>query len=285
MRRKLSSALSQWNPLDSSAFYVVQPWGGVFDERAMHDFLLHSIVPKLVMSVRDQVVEPRGQNTQHLAAVLMWSPLLPTDDMVSLLEGEFFPRWFGVLAGWLSSPGVALVDVADWYRTWRGVFPEDVAALPVVTHYFSEALEMMSAAMASPAGGTYSPPPSLSQGLDYFQLVDKRKAHQRAARKLEALGSGSSGHGGRLSGSGGGGNNGDPTFKEVVEAFALQHGVTFLPKRSAGGAPMVEDGQTLWVFGDRVTCYLDQNVVYARKGGSQGQTYQPVGLDTLLQMR
>lgn len=61
-------------------------------------------MPKLVLAVRDQAVEP-GQNTSLLSSVLLWHSLLDSADMLSLLEGEFFPKWFSVLALWLSSPG------------------------------------------------------------------------------------------------------------------------------------------------------------------------------------
>jgi tuftelin-interacting protein 11 len=277
IRRKLASALSQWNPLDSSAFFVVKPWGGVFDERAMNDFLLRNIMPKLVMVVREQVIEPHGQSTQHLAAALLWAPLLPREDVLCLLEGEFFPKWFAVLSGWLSSAGgVDLVEVAKWYRNWRAIFPEEVAALPMVVHYFSEAVDMLAAALAnqgqSGPPGVYSPPPALGQGLDYFQLASKHKAHQLALKRLESLGGKAAAAPSTAAG--------DPLFKDVVAAFALEHGHSFLPKRSATGVALTEDGMPLWVFGGRVTCFLDQSVVFVKRA----EDWQPIGLDALLAM-
>jgi tuftelin-interacting protein 11 len=258
----------------------------------MQNFLLRNIMPKLVLTLREQDVKPHGQTTTHLTSVLLWHTLFSVDEMTSLLEGEFFPKWFQVLASWLQSREADFREVSTWYLTWRELFPDELLAQPSVSHYFSEALDMMSAALGHRNTGQFTQkhqkyciPPSLSEGNDYFKLVNKRKMHQIAMAKLENLNKSAKHNHYSIGGSSRRSNNdSSSSFKDVVEAFALQHDMTFLPKRSScnGGAAINEDGLALWVFNDRVTCYIDQSVVYARvdKTGS----WEPVALDQLLSM-
>ena len=84
------------------------------------------------------------------------------------------------------------------------------------------------------------------------------------------------------------GSSYDVTFREVVEEFAARNGVTFTPKLSNTGQVVVADGKQLWSFAGSISCYIDQNVVFARirKKDAPGaqNSWTPVSLETLLDM-
>ena len=255
-------------------------------------------MPKLVMAMRTQSVELSNRDTKYITSVLLWEELVSLEHICLLLEGEFFPKWFNILSRTLQSiDKIVLDDIANWYLLWRNVIPEKVVQHPLVTHYFSEGLNMISAALIyfkTVSGNDdvadmkkrsrYIIPHSLTNGFDYFKLVDRRKAHEIARHKLETLNKTRakySYNGGFVSSS--------TSFKDVIEDFALQYDMTFVPKRSSNGAPMTQDGKAVWVFDDKVSCYIDQTVLFARidKVDSKGQSaanWEPVDLDTLLRL-
>jgi tuftelin-interacting protein 11 len=71
------------------------------------------------------------------------------------------------------------------------------------------------------------------------------------------------------------GKAGEISFKDVVEAYAAESGVTFMPRPGR-----VHEGKQIWVFG-KSNCYLDQDVVFASAGDG---TWRPMGLEDLLKI-
>lgn len=71
------------------------------------------------------------------------------------------------------------------------------------------------------------------------------------------------------------GRNGSVTFKDVVEAFAANNGVTFMPK-----AGRMHEGRQIWLFGTSL-CYLDQDVVFTFVSENN---WRPIGLEELLKL-
>lgn len=51
IRSKLSNALQQWHPGDTSARLILQPWKDVFTPGAWEAFMVKNIIPKLGMSL------------------------------------------------------------------------------------------------------------------------------------------------------------------------------------------------------------------------------------------
>jgi len=65
----------------------------------------------------------------------------------------------------------------------------------------------------------------------------------------------------------------EPTFREVVEAFAGDRSVVFRPKHGAS-----RDGKQIYLFGNR-TIYLEGDVVFCHDGDSN--SWKPISLDQL----
>jgi hypothetical protein len=70
---------------------------------------------------------------------------------------------------------------------------------------------------------------------------------------------------------------GEPaTFRDVVEEFAKDHSVVFLPRT---GANATKDGKPVFMFG-HVPIYFDSNVIFAL----QQAEWTPLSLDQLAGM-
>jgi uncharacterized membrane protein YgcG len=99
----------------------------VFDGKAVDSMVFH-VAEKLAFQLSTKVdINPSRQDLSVLENVLRWGPVVGDQHMLALLCGEFFPRWHGVLHGWLqqivSDQNHAAVgaeeDVVRWYSGWR----------------------------------------------------------------------------------------------------------------------------------------------------------------------
>ena len=61
IRTKLAQALQNWQPSDSSAKAVLLPWQKVFKQGTWDAFMNKHIVPKLVLTMQQFVIDPRQQ--------------------------------------------------------------------------------------------------------------------------------------------------------------------------------------------------------------------------------
>lgn len=57
--------LVEWHPSDMSAHVILSPWAGVFDAHGMEQLLLRSIMPKLVQTLKQLVIDPNNQVRIH----------------------------------------------------------------------------------------------------------------------------------------------------------------------------------------------------------------------------
>ena len=67
----------------------------------------------------------------------------------------------------------------------------------------------------------------------------------------------------------------EPTFREVVEAFASDCGVIFRPKSGAE-----KDGKPIYLFGNKVI-YIEGDVVFSQDGNNKNVSWRPISLDKL----
>lgn len=65
------------------------------------------------------------------------------------------------------------------------------------------------------------------------------------------------------------------TFKDVVESYAADNGITFIPKAGRN-----REGKQIWMFGKSL-CYLDRDVVFVY---ISDQIWSAIGLEELLKM-
>jgi tuftelin-interacting protein 11 len=272
IRRKISQALSGWNPLDGSALTILAPWKKVFDRASMDNLIIRAIVPKLVLALRDLQINPQNQDLSLFQAVLTWHGTVPQLHFTSLFLGEFFPKWIGVLVQWLSvSPDFA--EVSQWYVGWKSSFPEELLEEPEFITPFNTALDLMNAALSEINGEELVHLAGASiQESSYIQVLEKKSQETRMRdrlRDLEAPAVPSIVGTSSLSGSA-------YTFKDVVETFASRNGVEFMPRIGK-----THEGKQVWRFGSK-SCYLEQDVVFVHI--PELHSWRPIGLEELLKL-
>ena len=70
----------------------------------------------------------------------------------------------------------------------------------------------------------------------------------------------------------------EPTFREVVEAFAADRGVIFRPK-----AGLQRDGKPIYLFGNK-SIYLEGDVIFYEDDRTKNDSWRPISLDQLSSM-
>jgi hypothetical protein len=198
------------------------------------------------------------------------------------MEGELLSNWVGKLHAWLvSKEQTDMATLATFYAAWKTrVFCLDdrvgltdfVRNDDMICRMFYSGLVMIKAAQDTSNNlDEYLPLPS-----NYSTVLARRQQEVRTKldqelRKLDMT-------------SGNGVPNrsmprrkGEPaTFRDVVEEFAKDHSVVFLPRV---GANATKDGKPVFMFGD-VPIYFDSNVIFALRHAE----WQPLSLDQLAAM-
>ncbi|PRW56706.1 septin and tuftelin-interacting 1-like protein 1 [Chlorella sorokiniana] len=252
IRFKFASALQAWHPSDSSAHVILAPWHKVFDRKDWEQLLARSIVPKLAFALQELVINPLHQELEPFNWVLAWQDVMPLGQMAALFESYFFPKWHAVLRHWLSnSPNYD--EVTRWYLGWKSLFPQDLLDQERIRAQLSAALNMMNSSVdGGPPPSSWTapqPPPAAGYGAAPAAPAAAPVPHYDAS---------------------------DLTLRQLVEQFAEEAGVAFLPKPGR-----THEGLQMYGFG-LVSCVVDNanSTVKAQLGGSTG--WATVSLEQLL---
>ncbi|CAD5176132.1 unnamed protein product [Musa acuminata subsp. malaccensis] len=224
IRYKLGSVLHAWHASDASAYAILSPWKDVFDAASWEHLMVRYIVPKLKIALQDFQVNPANQNLDQFNWVMTWASVIPIHHMVHMLEVDFFSKWQQVLYQWLcSNPNFN--EVMQWYMGWKGLFPAELLANERIRMLLSAGLDMMNQAVE----GMEVVQPGARENVSYLRVTEKRQfeAQQHAAAYSSVHVNGS-------------GSMNEMSFKESIEAYAMEHGLLFLPKvgRSYNGLPV-----------------------------------------------
>lgn len=207
-----------------------------------------------------------AQQLEPFQWVMNWHGLLSNAALAGLLESGFFPKWHAVLHHWLSSPAPNQDEITRWYLGWKGLFPQDLLDHPRVRLNFNHALNMMNTA----AEGTPLPP---------LAAMAPAPAAAAAAGNGQAGGWGVGAAGGPGTGGAGGDagrSTAEPTLRELVERYAADAGVEFVPRPGR-----YQDGLQVYSFGG-VSCVLEAGGAVIR--AQVRERWAPVSLARLLEL-
>jgi len=177
--------------------------------------------------------------------------------MVQLLNAAFFPRWQQALYAWMKgTPDFG--QVQRWYQGWKSLLPEGIVAHPAIKQQFTQALDLMNAAVA---------------GQDLAAL-DPAKA--RAPQRPSGAFRGEE----RKPAAGARGQPRERSFKEVVEEIAAGANMVLMPTKMQH-----ESGKLIYSFGPKLKIYMDNSVVFYQDGDNRSITqdgnWRPIGLDDI----
>lgn len=275
IRYKLESALRAWHASDSSAYALLSPWQTVFDPGSWEMLLVKSILPKLMAALQELVINPQAQQLEPFRWVMSWGSAVPIHHMVALLEAGFFVKWRQVLYNWLCS-APDFEEVTQWYLGWKSLLTPELLANEKVRWHLQSALDMMDQAVE----GMPVVQPGARENVSYLRVTEKRQFEnqQQAAAAAAAVAAYSQQHSSVYGGLArdNGAAPAEMTLKEVVEAFAEQNDVQFLPK-----VGRLHEGFQVYGFGSTNVC-MDN--VQQRLYAQAGDRWVAVSLEQLLEM-
>ncbi|GAX75346.1 hypothetical protein CEUSTIGMA_g2790.t1 [Chlamydomonas eustigma] len=257
IRHKLSIALQAWHPSDGSALALLAPWHRVFAPADWEAMLQKSIVPKLAYALQQLVVDPTSQDMSPFLWLTSWADVMPMNQMVSLLEHSFFPKWHQVLHYWLAhTPNYD--EVTRWYLGWKGYFPAKILDHERIRQHFNLAVDAMNTSLEG--GNTFGTPsaPFASR----WNASDPTAASAGPAPPLPTYAAPVV-------------STADLTLRDLVQRFAEENGVQFMPKFGR-----FHDGLQVYSFGG-VSVVLENNTSVVR--AQLRDRWAPVSLETLLQ--
>jgi tuftelin-interacting protein 11 len=109
---------------------VVSPWKEYMVPAQWNTFARRHLLPTLTRLVRELMITPPKQIDPSFRAAMHWAPLLPVDDVVSVLEEElFFDRYEDALRHWLRSAAKpSLSEACAWCVGWKKLFTPELLA-------------------------------------------------------------------------------------------------------------------------------------------------------------
>ncbi|XP_062202388.1 septin and tuftelin-interacting protein 1 homolog 1-like [Phragmites australis] len=224
IRYKLSTVLHVWQAHDMSAYTVLSPWKGVFDSASWEDLIVRYIIPKLRLALQEFQINPANQKLDQFNWVMMWASAIPVHHMVHMLEVDFFSKWQQVLYHWLCSPNPDFNEIMNWYKGWKGLFPPELLANERIRMLLTAGLDMMNQA----AEGLEVVQPGARENVGYLRATEKRQfdAAQQAYHAVP------------------GAAMADLSFKESIQAYAMEQGLLFMPRvgKFYNGMPVYEFG-------------------------------------------
>jgi len=205
-RRKLKSQMRGWTPTGGVPVGFL-PWKDVHDPTEWDSLLLKCVVPKLAATLRvDFKVNPTQQDIKPLQTVLAWAEIIHPSVFSQLLETEFFPKWLATLHQWLIHPEASFEEVAQWYSSWKRIFPENVQRMSGVERGFTKGLELMNKAIElGPAVSQLSRPDVQAPGGGVSQTKSRTTVRAKSSRTQEI------------------------TFRSIVDDYASNHNLMFFP--------------------------------------------------------
>jgi tuftelin-interacting protein 11 len=257
---KLENVLHAWHASDASAYAILSPWKTVFDPVSWEQLIVRSIMPKLMAVLQEFQINPANQQLDQFYWVMGWASAIPIHHMVAMLEAGFFPKWQQVLYHWLCS-NPDFDEVTQWFMGWKGLLSPELLANERIRNQLNVGLEMMNQAVE----GMAVEQPGARENVSYLRVTEQRQfealqqQQQQAAAYAQQQAAISFGSGVHLNNSMGASQL---SLKEVVEAYAQEHDIQFLPK-----VGRTHDGLQVYAFGT-VSVYLDsvKQQVFAQSG-------------------
>lgn len=261
IRHKLSVSLTRWQPSDRSALAMLSPWQRVFDARSWEALLSRSILPKLAAALAGLAINPSNQPPLSLGPwhdAMVWAPHLADGQAAGLLESAFWGQWHSVLNHWLAN-APDMDQVVAWFSGWKALLPQDLRDSERVRFQLNVALNAMHHVGQSSAAQR----PAAAQ-----QQQQQQSGQPSSVPPQQQPAAAPDPSGGRWE------DEEDYSLRQLVENFAAEHSIAFLPKPGR-----TERSLQVWGFG-KVSIIMDSSTQLVR--AQMGERWAPVSLDGLL---
>ena len=257
IRYKLAKALKGWRADDLSAYSILRPWHTVFDRGSMNNFLLKTIVPKLLQYAETVNFTGDNRGMDELRNVMIWSDILPNPNFLAIIGGEFLSRWQNHIFHMVRNQEYE--SAAEFYILFRQTCTFEITTNYLVLNILESTLDLMRKAQQKGNIDDFTPNyKSYKEFLWVLNVDNDTKSNfqsiKRNSRKSQSI---------------------TASFKDVVESFAEKHGICFVPKQGR-----LYEGKQLWQFGS-VNIYIENDVAF---WSSSNSSFEPATLDELLEI-
>jgi tuftelin-interacting protein 11 len=276
IRHKLASYLNDWLPDNRYAYDMLAPWKDVFDSNDMEKLLRKRVLPKLRIALREFSIDPSRQTLEPFESVMLWKDLFAIDVFARIWEDEFFPKWLHTLYEWLTfSPNPDYMEIAQWFESWKTLFPSDLAELVTIQHNFRIALDMMDRHLQE---GSTSLPDPITRKLDRLRLeADSSSLRGRHRISIPSREIDLEDRPTTILSTSTSSSSLKWTLKDLVEHAAASRNISFIPL-----VGKTHQGNPIYRFG-RNHIYLDKDVIRLQDS-QQKNVWLPLSLDQLVEM-
>lgn len=239
IRFRLESVLHAWHPSDISAYTILSPWKTVFDPVSWENLMVRCIIPKLLEVMNRFQINPLDQKLDEFYWVKRWASVIPVHHMIHLMD-LFFNKWQEVLYHWLCSTSPNFEQVTQWYLGWKDLIPTELLANEHIRYRLNLGLDMMNQAVE----GMEVSQPGLKEKVSYLRVLEQRQFEKAAAAASAPAQQ----------------QKTEMSLKEVIETYAEQNGLLFMPKPGR-----MQNSHQIYGFG-KISIFLDSlnQKVYAQ---------------------
>lgn len=216
------------------------------------------VVPKLGATLREDFqVNPAQQDLKPLQDVLAWAGIIRSSIFSQLLETGFFPKWLSTLHQWLVHPKASFEEVAQWYSSWKTIFPEDVQRMSGVERGFTKGLELMNRAIELGPAVSQLPRPDVQATSTPTESGKTRTRAKVTSSRTHEI-----------------------TFRSIVDDYASSHNLMFFP----AGKVDEKSGHALFRVSKSVDgkggllVYIADDAVWA----TDGDQYRAISLEEMV---
>lgn len=274
IKSKFSILLSS-HPLNSGPIEGMPEWTELLGTSATEMLFIRHLLPRLAFLLRSEFsVNPAHQDLIALETVWRWKDGFKVSTLGQLLQTELFPKWHATLYLWLTTPGVLLGEVSEWYRFWQAIIPVDVRESPIVRSQFDKGLDMINLAMDLGPGSERARQelPGPDQETHRPIEIAVEEMDQGWKEKTDLQGD-----------DGGRGVRRAVLFKDAIEDWCTENNLLLIPLRRSdetSGQPLFRITASASGIGGLIVYFRD-DVVWAQDNNVRGR-FEPVGLDIIL---
>ncbi|KAI8944602.1 GC-rich sequence DNA-binding factor-like protein-domain-containing protein [Xylaria longipes] len=256
VRRKYRQMIDTWQ-FDRGVVPGLKQWQDIFRPSKAQDqwkpLVMHHILPSMGRYLRANFrVDPGDQEPylKMLQGVIKWVDVISSSMIAEVVVAEVFPMWHDVLHQWLTSDEANYDEIGAWFEWWHAdVFPPEIVSHPSVQAEFGCGTATIERALELGDDAKHAlPPPKRKPARPTRD--DRKSKEEKKRSKLpppppppaEVV---------------------EPTFRDEVESWCLDHDIRFIPVRKAN-----ELGKHYF----RLTARLDGKggvLAYFRSGGGE----------------
>lgn len=264
-----------WRVTDGAPIIGLKEWSEILD---IPSLLEKNLLPRLAYLIKRDVQFDNVDGVSQMETILKWYKLFPSSTFSEFLERSFFNKWQHAIYKSLTEENKTLHELVYWYEKFLSVFPRELRDVPEVNKELHRTLKLVEDAVTIPfskRGLKLGRPPLLLNQNDYSSSSKPYRSSVKSAgspklSKATFSAASTVKPANALS------------FREVVEDHVAGLDLFLVSLKKAHpslGYPLYKISRDPKGQGRGVTCYFDDNVVWAKIDGK----FKPISINEIEQ--